>query len=72
MSASQFSSLPPDIQVLIKSAYFLCSKATAVRGGEEREIIAYRVPVREFERLRAKSERVQAALKVSAQEGGAQ
>jgi len=68
MESPAFAALPPDIQVLVKSAYFLCSKAVAVRGGEERDIIAYRVPVREFERLRAKSDKAQIALK----EGGIQ
>lgn len=54
--------LPPDVLTLVKVAYFLVSKAVPVRAGEEREIIAYRVPVREFERLRAKSDLLQAAL----------
>jgi len=46
--------LPDDVQVLIKVAYFLTHKGIPVRAGEHRDIIAYRVPVREFERLRAK------------------
>lgn len=54
--------LPDDVQTLVRVAYFLTSKAVPVRVGEERDIIAYRVPVREFERLRAKSEAIQAAL----------
>ena len=51
-----------EVRTLIRLVYFLVSKAVPVRAGEEREIIAYRVPVRELERLRAKSDLLQAAL----------
>lgn len=65
--------LPDDVQTLVRVAYFLTSKAVAVRVGAERDIIAYRVPVREFERLRAKSVAIQEALAASPeQEGGAE
>ena len=51
-----------EVRTLIRLVYFLTSKGIAVRGGEERDVIAYRVPVREFERLKAKSDMLQGVL----------
>ena len=51
-----------EVRTLIRLVYFLTSKGIPVRAGEEREIIAYRVPVREFERLMAKSDMLQATV----------
>jgi len=50
------------LRTLVRLAYFLTSKGIPVRAGEDRTVIAYRVPVREFERLKAASDRIQGVL----------
>jgi hypothetical protein len=50
--------LPPDVQILVTCAYHLTKKAVLTGDGY------YRLPTREFERLRSKSSKVQSLLKV--------
>lgn len=55
-NTSPSTSVEEDIQVLIKASFHLCNKAYPENG-------RYSVPNREFERLRAKSNRLQKHFK---------
>ena len=50
--------LPDDVQVLIKACSHLVSKAYAVEDPQTGMVRRYSVPIREFERVRAKVRRL--------------